>query len=292
MTADSVAQVDVVVPCYNRESSVAASIKSVLDQDYPSFQVFAVDDHSTDQTVKVLETLSDPRLHIVTNGGPKGASGARNWGAEQGTSPYIAFQDSDDIWLPGKLDAQVQRLEQDPSCVACYCAMACYSDGKLFDSIPYGLTEKLEGSILENLLRQSFISTQTVVVRRDVFGAIGGMDPEFQALIDWEFMIRVAERGPIAFVDQILVEQHMSSNSITKSSLKRVSSQQMVLEKHKDLYQKYPKSLAYHHNRISGALRDAGNKIGARKHAKEAAMLMPFNIWYQFKYVFASIFSR
>lgn len=283
MASSDKLRVNVVVPCYNRETTVKNAVISILEQDYDRFNVIVADDRSTDGTLSVLEAVSDERLAITSNEGPKGASGARNWGVAQGSAPFVAFQDSDDVWLPGKLSKQMARLEADENLVACYCAMAIFADGKQSGRIPYGMTSRFEGDISENVLRDSFISTQTVVIRREIYEKVGGMDPDFRSLNDWELMIRVSQEGPIAFVDEVLVEQHMSSNSLTHLKSSRLKSQQMIVEKHKALLEPYPKILAFHHNRISGALWEAGDIADARKHAREAARLAPLNLRYQVK---------
>ena len=283
MTSLNSPRVNVVVPCYNREHTVTGAVTSILEQDYGSFNVIVADDRSTDASLKMLELVEDERLTVTVNEGPKGASGARNWGVAQGSAPYIAFQDSDDIWLPGKLSLQMARLEADERLVACYCAMATYAGGKQISCVPYGSTLVFEGDISQNLLRQSFISTQTVIIRRDVYERVGGMDPAFRSLNDWELMIRVSQEGPIAFVDEILVEQHMSSNSLTHSSSSRLNSQIMIVEKHKALFEPHPDILAFHHNRIAGALWQSGNVKAARTHTREAIRLEPLHLRYQVK---------
>ncbi|MBG6212074.1 glycosyltransferase involved in cell wall biosynthesis [Labrenzia sp. EL_126] len=262
---------------------MTGAVTSILEQDHASFNVIVVDDRSTDASLKMLEIIKDERLITTINKGPKGASGARNWGVAHGSAPFVAFQDSDDIWLPGKLSKQMALLEADESLVACYCAMASYADGKQISCVPYGSTSLFEGDITKNLLRQSFISTQTVVIRRDVYETVGGMDPAFWSLNDWELMIRVSQEGPIAFVNEILVEQHMSPNSLTHSSSSRVNSQIMIVEKHKTLFERHPKVLAFHHNRIAGALWQLGDIEAARAHTREAVRLEPLNLRYQIK---------
>ncbi|WP_434052589.1 MAG: glycosyltransferase family A protein [Roseibium sp.] len=283
MASSDKLRVNIVVPCYNRETTVKNAVTSILEQDYDRFNVIVADDRSTDGTLSVLEAVSDERLAITSNEGPKGASGARNWGVAQGSAPFVAFQDSDDVWLPGKLSKQMARLEADENLVACYCAMAIFADGKQTGRIPYGLTSRFEGDISENVLRDSFISAQTVIIRRDVYEKVGGMDSDYRSLNDWELMIRVSQEGPIAFVDEVLVEQHMSSNSLTHLKSSRLRSQQMIVEKHEALLEPYPEIFAFHHNRISGALWEAGDVVEARKHAREAVRLAPFNVRYHVK---------
>lgn len=265
-------------------------MKSVLDQDYPNFEVIAVDDSSTDNTLQVLNSIDDERLKVVVNKGVKGAAGARNAGAQCAKSEWVAFQDSDDIWLPGKLSKQMAHLA-DSNFVAVYCGMDCYEQNKLLTRIPNDITKTCEGDLTFALLMDSFISTQTVIIRRDIFEKINGMDTSFSALDDWEMMIRVSLEGPIGFVDETLVEQHMSPNSITNSSEKRVNAQIQMLKKHYQLWSKHPEALARHHNRISGALQRQRRFKDASDHANQAFRHRPWDLRYATK-ALAFTFAR
>lgn len=275
--------VTVVIPCHNREDTVSEAVFSVLEQDYPSFDVVAVDDSSTDRTVEILQGIDDPRLSIAFNSGPRGPSATRNHGAAQSSAPWIAFQDSDDIWLPGKLRKQMERVAESDY-VAVYCGMIIKEDGRpatpVQDRIPGPEITTLDGDILPSLVKNSFISTQMVAIRRDVFDTVGGFDEALPALVDWELMLRVAQQGPVAFVDEDLVVQRMSPNSITRSSKKRLGAQEYVLNKHETLLSAYPEALGHHHHRIAGAHRMFGNISEAAKNAKAAWRAQPMNMKY------------
>ncbi len=254
-------QVTVIVPCYNRETTIKEAMESVLSQDYAPLDLIAVDDSSTDGTVAVLQTIDDPRLRILHNDGDRGPSQARNCGIRAATAPWIAFQDSDDVWLPGKLRRQMEALN-DSNYVAAYCGMLIkadpHPDTPVQGRIPPPDISPLEGDILPSLSRGSYISTQMLVVRRDILEQIGGFDEALPALVDWELMLRVASLGPVAFIDDDLVVQRMSDNSVTHSSKKRLLAQEYILEKHKDLLARYPGVLAHHHHRLAGGYRVLG----------------------------------
>lgn len=270
--------VTVVVPCYNREATVIPAIESVLTQDYPSLDVIAVDDRSTDNTLAVLRSISDERLQVAENTGPKGASGARNTGASLAQSTWIAFQDSDDLWRPGKLKRQMERVATG-DWVAVYCAMEVIDEQgqapRRIGRVPDLGATHLEGDILPELTFRSLISTQTLVVRSDVFRAVGGFDTDFRSLDDWELMLRIAQEGRIAFVDEELVEQRMSENSITRSATKRLEAQKAILTKHRQLLERYDGALAYHHHRVAGAYRADGQFKNAALHARLARAASP-----------------
>lgn len=275
ISAQDMPHVSVIVPCYNRAAEARAAIESVLDQDYPSFDVIAVDDQSTDDTWDVIQTITAPNYRAVRNARGKGVSGARNTGVDETTGPWVAFQDSDDLWRPGKLVAQMRAALAMERCVAVYCAMEICNDGQRTGRVPREDDTHLAGDILPGLTQNSFISTQTVVIRRDVYAAVGGFDEALAALVDWELMLRVAQHGTVAFVDEELVEQRMSGNSITNSTERRLGAQEFVLNKHLALFEKYPSALARHHNRIAGGHRQFGRPRQALNHALAAVKSDP-----------------
>lgn len=250
--------VTVVVPCFNRAGTAEAAVRSVLAQTYPHFDVVAVDDGSEDATLAVLNSINDPRLTVLQNTGPKGVCGARNTGAANAKGTWIAFQDSDDLWHPEKLEKQIAKVKSGNP-VAVYCAMAIVKgEGltkKQVGRVPRADATGHTGDIRKAVADTSLISTQTLMIRKDIFAETLGFDPDFEALVDWELMIRVAEKGQIAFVDEELVTQRLSDNSITRSTRKRLTAQEKLLAKHHALIAHYPVALAKHHFRIAGAQR-------------------------------------
>jgi glycosyltransferase involved in cell wall biosynthesis len=115
------AGVSVVLPFRNREDVIADSLCSVLQQVGVDLEVIMVDDRSTDRSAEVIKRHADDRVTVIPNDRAAGPCGARNTGIEAATRRYLAFQDSDDVWLPGKLSAQLQVLQSDSETVAVGC---------------------------------------------------------------------------------------------------------------------------------------------------------------------------
>ena len=107
--------VSVVIPAYNRAATIVAAIDSVLRQTWTDFELIVVDDGSTDGTLAAAAAVADPRLRLVPAPRNLGAAGARNLGVEEARGTWIAFQDSDDEWLPEKLAKQMARLATPPA---------------------------------------------------------------------------------------------------------------------------------------------------------------------------------
>ena len=108
-------KVSVIIPTYNRAHLVGRAIRSVLNQTYQDFEIIVVDDGSTDNTEEVVKSFNDPRIRYIRHEKNRGGSAACNTGIRAARGEYIAFQDSDDEWLPEKLEKQMQVFENTPT---------------------------------------------------------------------------------------------------------------------------------------------------------------------------------
>ncbi|HZJ24334.1 MAG TPA: glycosyltransferase family 2 protein, partial [Anaerolineales bacterium] len=98
--------VSVIIPAYNRASTIARSVESALAQTLQDLEIIVVHDGSTDTTCDVVQGIADERVRLVRHGGNLGAAAARNTGMKASQARYIAWLDSDDEWLPEKLQTQ------------------------------------------------------------------------------------------------------------------------------------------------------------------------------------------
>lgn len=210
--------VSVIIPTYNRAHSIGASIQSVLNQTWQSFEIIVVDDGSTDNTRQVVEHFDDDRIRYIGMEKNGGASRARNEGIRQSKCDFIAFLDSDDEWMPQKLEKQMQEMLQAPEKVGVvYCRMrGCKKDGSFIYCPELSLKkEQLEGNLLGNLVASNVIGTPAMLVRRKCLEQTGGFDEGLRCLEDWELVLRIAEKWEIGFVDEILVDIHFSEDSVS-----------------------------------------------------------------------------
>lgn len=202
--------ISVVIPTYNRAHLIKASIQSVLDQTLSPYEVIIVDDHSTDHTQELVESYLDPRVKYVKNQRAKGANGARNTGILLAKGEIIAFQDSDDIWKITKLEKQINFMNNHPGCDMCFCSLSLNNGERI---IPKRQLSKDE--MREKLLRGNFISTQTIVIKKETASSTL-FDEDLMRFQDWDFCLRVANKHEIGHVNEALVDVEHQSDSISK----------------------------------------------------------------------------
>lgn len=271
--------VSVVIPAYNRASTIGAAIESVLRQTWTDFELVIVDDGSEDGTLAAAAAVADPRIRLIDGRVNRGASAARNRGAAEARGTWIAFQDSDDEWLPEKLKKQMARLTADTAdFVAGYCGLLTL--GWIDDApdtrlsvryVPGPSATPAEGDIRAPLLWDNMISTQTLVVRRDIFHALGGFDARLPAFEDWDFAIRLAGAGRVAFVDEPLVHQRFSGNSLTRNRAAKLEARIRLVAQNRAAFAKAPALLARQYRYIADAcLRERGDSTEARRWLVQA----------------------
>lgn len=275
MPPDPCPRVSVILPAYNREDFVARAIDSVLAQTFTDFELIVVDDASTDGTRSVLERYRDtPRLRLILSDENRGGGGARNLGIEAARAPLIAFQDSDDIWLPHKLAAQVAALDAHPEAGLCYCG-SLFSEGTRSYYIPEQVFDHLDGDMSAEILRRNPTSTQTLVVRREVLEAAGPFDPTFKRFQDWELMIRVAQVTAFVFLPDPMVVICSTPGNISSVPVNDAIFRGRVLEKYADLFARHPEFAARNHYITARVWQKAGRPDKAAPHLRAAFRLKP-----------------
>lgn len=200
--------VSVIIPIHNREQIIARSIQSVLSQTYTDFEIVVIDDCSTDNSVSVVNSLNDPRIHLHLNKENKGAAGSRNLGIEKAKGTYIAFLDSDDLWLPSKLNYQVNLLSAAKSK---YVFSAGHTIAtKNFDYRPAQetLIEKDHPKNLtltqKDCLRGVPLKAHicSLIAPKFLFEELGNFSEEIPNSEDWEIFIRLSKAADCLYIDE------------------------------------------------------------------------------------------
>ncbi len=232
--------VSVIIPTYNRGYCIENAIRSVLKQDYENMEILIVDDGSADDTQAVVQSIEDTRIHYYKNPCNKGAAASRNVGIQLAQGKYIAFQDSDDEWLEGKLRQQVELLECSDYGMVYSCFEREFPDGRV-EKVPREAIqqEAKQGYIYPYLLAESFISTQTMLVRKEILEQLQGFDEALKSYEDYDLAIRIARECQVAFIDKVLVRLNTLPDSIDMDMMRGLISSCYLLKKYEEDLKKY-----------------------------------------------------
>ena len=124
--------ISVIIPNYNREMVICETVQSVLNQSYKNMEVLIIDDASTDRSVEMLAKVKDKRVKCIVQKEHRGANYCRNLGVSESQGEYLAFQDSGTIWLPEKLQKQMERLKKNPEAGLVYCLLEVNDRGDIY----------------------------------------------------------------------------------------------------------------------------------------------------------------
>ncbi|MGN6769481.1 MAG: glycosyltransferase family 2 protein [Rhizobiaceae bacterium] len=244
--------VGVVVPMYNAERTIGATLGSICCQTYPSLDIVVVDDGSTDTSAAIVAEYADrdARIRLIhqKNGG---VAAARNFGAASTMAEFLAFIDADDLWAPSKVAQQVSvLLDGGPAAGLAYCWFA-QIDAE--DRV-YSLNNRplVEGSVLQPLCRNNFVGNgSSMMLRRDAFLAAGGFDPSLrgrdaQGCEDMLICLRVAEQFEFRVVPQYLVGYRMTNTNMSSDVRQMLRSCEIVLDEFRDKYPEFSVELDAH----------------------------------------------
>jgi glycosyltransferase involved in cell wall biosynthesis len=224
--------ISVIIPTYNRGDLIEKSIRSVLNQSYGDLELIVVDDGSTDKTEEVVKAIDDSRVIFIKNKNNKGGAAARNIGIKVAKGDFIGFQDDDDEWLPKKLEKQIKILQKSSSDVGVvYTGFWRVKENK-YIYIPLKSKEVKEGDIHKSLLEGSFVSTQTMLLRKECFKTTGLFDENLPRLQDWELAIRLSKNYLFKLIDEPLVLSYYTPISISSNQQALVIALEIILAKH------------------------------------------------------------
>jgi glycosyltransferase involved in cell wall biosynthesis len=200
--------VSILLTCYNHLRWLPAAYDGILAQTFSDYEILALDDGSSDGTREWLAEREGGRLRCVFNEQNLGTYATLNVGLQQAGGEFIAILNDDDLWGPGKLQAQVAMLEANPK-------MGLVHTGGWFiddkgdrhpNPAPMGFPfpHTKSGNLLGELVSRNQIITSSVLVRRDVFDRCGPFDPAFYGYGDWHMWLRLAAEYEIGFIDEPL----------------------------------------------------------------------------------------
>ena len=198
--------IDVIIPCFNRASVLERAVNSVLTQTFQDFSLFIVDDGSSDDTQNILWTFKTHPKVTVLKQDNRGVSAARNLGVKNSNSPWISFLDSDDEWLPTKLEVQVKEIKKNPSTRFIHSNEIWIRNG-----VRVNAPEKFDKSnhdIFKRSLEFCLISPSTVILKRELFEERGHFDESFTVCEDYDLWLKILAREDVTFISDFLVKKY------------------------------------------------------------------------------------
>ncbi|QNU67498.1 glycosyltransferase family 2 protein [Ruminiclostridium herbifermentans] len=206
--------ISVIIPMYNTSQYIKQTVESVLAQTYGNFEVIIMDDGSTDNGAEIVKGLveKDARIKYFFQSN-QGVSAARNNAIEQSQGEFVAFLDSDDLWLPTKLEKQINRLTS-TGMDACYCGYQYFCEASKGEVFPKRYSE---GKILIDVIKEKVsVWTSTVVVKKSV---IINNSITFRPGLNWaedmDFFYRLLFKCEFCFVKETLALYRQRPNSLS-----------------------------------------------------------------------------
>jgi len=268
----------IILPTYNRAELIGRAIKSILSQTYQDFEIIIVDDGSTDNTEEVVRSFDDKRIKYIVNRINKGAAFARNVGIKAAMGEYIAFQDSDDEWLPLKLEKQLKAFDVSPADVGVvYTGFWKIKDKKKY-YVPFKWVKQKDGNIHKELIKGNFVGTPAVLVKKKCFKKSGLFDENLPGLEDWELFIRLSNYYNFKYIEEPLLIAYRSVDSISAYSNALAEALEIIIIKHFEYFAKDRKTLANHYFTMGISFFSNGETKKGRYYMISSFKLNPLNI--------------
>ncbi|MFA4955758.1 MAG: glycosyltransferase [Candidatus Methanoperedens sp.] len=221
-------KVSVIMNCYNSSTYLREAIDSVYAQTYRDWEIIFWDNASTDNSAAIAKSF-DEKLRYFHAEKTVPLGHARNLAIEKARGEYIAFLDCDDMWLPEKLEKQIEFLESHDDIAMVYSdILNIDGNGKSIEN--YLKNKKFyRGNIFENLLIYNFIAILTVVIRKKILDKVGMFDNNYMIDEDYELFLRISESHKIDFLDTPLAKYRIHGNNWCKKTDILVKEQNKIL---------------------------------------------------------------
>jgi glycosyltransferase involved in cell wall biosynthesis len=268
-------KVAVVIPVFNRPETVAEAIKSVLAQTCEDFELVVVDDGSSDRTVDAIRAIRDSRIRLVRHRCNRGGAAARNTGIQRSSAPFVAFLDSDDTWMPMKLERQLELFERcgDDLALVYTGAARIDSDGSVSVDIPRRRSDLARILLTRNVIGETSVG----IVRRSALEQVGGFDEALPAWQDIDLWLRLCERFRAEVVPEVLVSIRKGNGSgrISTDIEACIAAREQFRRKHREKL--LAQGLLHEHLRETGwlCLRSGRDTGKARKYFLSSLLANP-----------------
>lgn len=233
-------RVSVVMPTHNRGGMLERAVASVLAQTHSDLELIVVDDGSTDNTAAVLSSVDDARLVCIRLEQRSGAAVARNTGIRRARGELVAFQDSDDHWLPTKLARQLDVMTAGGSAVGAVGGRYLIGDQDASDQISAPRLEQGFGYEAE-LLDGRCLITPVWLIRRSVLDGLHLFDERMGCLEDWDLMLRLSQRTAMRAVPETVLIKYGAPDSLGGDIDRRAPAMEEILRRHGQRFLAHPR---------------------------------------------------
>ena len=188
-------KVSIVIPTYNSEKTIAKAINSVIYQNYKSYEILIIDDGSTDKTIEVIKKFKSDNIKLFRFYNTKRPSILRNMMIDFSDGEYIAFLDSDDFWLKGKLSKQINFMKKND-----YCISATSYKTNLNDIVSFKNRSSISFS---DLAKNNMIGTSSIIIKKKIFEKFKFVNNSFGQPEDYELWLKISTKYKIGYISQI-----------------------------------------------------------------------------------------
>ena len=224
--------ISVIIPTYNRSRLLLKAIESVRKQTHQNIEIIVVDDCSIDDTEQIVRNIQDERIRYIKHETNKGGAESRNTGIKNAAGAYIGFLDSDDQWLPEKLEKQLNIFKLNSKIGVVYTGIATFNEEGFLDEI----LPQYRGKMISYLLEANYINTtSSILVEKNLLDQVNGFNSTLPSCQDWDLYLKLAQKTSFDFVGEplVLFYQHKGERISTNN--------QAVLEGHLYIYRHYKK---------------------------------------------------
>jgi len=205
--------VSVIINCHNSEKYIRESINSALAQTYKNLEIIIWDNKSSDNTRKIIESFQDKRIKYFYSATFYPLGKARNKAITESSGNFLAFLDSDDIWLPEKLEAQIPLFED--SKVGIVISNTIFFSDTKEKNLFLDKNPPPQGYVFSELLRRYFVSMETLVLRKEALDFDNLFDERFSFIEEFDLVLRISLKWKLAYSNKVLSKWRIHSESLT-----------------------------------------------------------------------------
>lgn len=288
--------ISVVIPTYNRADLLPRALRSVLDQTFRDFELIIVDDGSTDNTKEIVDGFRSSFENIIYVSQPNSGQCAypKNHGIELSKGRFVAFLDSDDEWMPKKLEMQLRVLQKEPDLGFVGCNITVFDNATGETLRTHELDRYVRNDFVEEMLRLNVLTPSAVMVRREVLKDVGVFDTELNVADDLDMWLRISDKYRFGFVPEYLLRYCIHGGSMLGNL--RVKEEALETEriflKHRTRLLRYPSVYRSTLRRLGSKFCATGEPKKGRAYYAEALRSEPGNIKIRFLYLSSYLFGK